>query len=50
MLNDALNRGAAFPWDYEPRFDPSKLYVRREFSTQETKRRQRWPYVPNAEP
>jgi len=50
MLNDALNQGTAFPWDYEPRADPSRLYVRRGFSTQETKRRQRWPYLPDAEP
>jgi len=47
MLLEALDQGVQFPWDYQPAVDASRQYVRRGFSTQKTKRLQRWPYVPD---
>ena len=47
MLNEALEKGQQCSWDYQPFTDASQQYVRRGFSTQKTKRLQRWPYVPD---
>jgi choline-sulfatase len=47
MLNEALEKGEQVSWDYQPFTDASQQYVRRGFSTQKTKRLQRWPYVPD---
>jgi choline-sulfatase len=44
LLKDALNKGQPFSWDYQPWFDAARQWVR-QYSTQETKRMNRWPYV-----
>lgn len=45
MLLESSAQGEPPVWDYGPRQDVSKLYVRRGFSTQTAKAQHRWPYV-----
>ncbi|OPZ13843.1 MAG: Choline-sulfatase [candidate division BRC1 bacterium ADurb.BinA364] len=48
FLYSAQLQGGAPAWDYQPYVDASRQYVREGFSTQETKRRERWPHVPDS--
>ena len=52
FLHSTLTRGKHAPWDYEPRKDAAKQYVRSvgSTSTTATKAKARYPFVPTVPP